>query len=292
MKILNLEKQTIPLIESSITRKRVLKENYQENYQELYEFLKKFKDKDNQILMSITLPVFNEQNIIYSVLNNLPKNELIEIIVVDDHSSDNSVKEIEKIRNEKQIRLIKHKINKGYGGAIKTGVKAAKGKVIITMDSDGQHSPLDILSLVKPIFEGEADFAIGSRYLGANYYDLPLVTRLGEAILEKVLQILFNIKIMNNQNGFRAFNKKIVPLFDDTKFQGFTFATELILKTSLNGYKIKECPIKLYHRQFGSSKINLTTLTLDLISCIFLHYLKKIKMLLFKRKNSEFRRNA
>jgi len=288
VKILNLEKQTTPLIESNNARKRVLKEKYEE----LYKFIRKFNDKDYQPLVSIVLPVYNEQNIIYSILKSLPKDELIEIIVVDDHSSDNSVKEIEKIRKEKQIRLIKHKINKGYGGAITTGVKAATGDIIITMDSDGQHSPLDILSLVKPVFEGEADFAIGSRYLGANYYDLPLVTRLGEAILEKVLQILFSIKIMNNQNGFRAFNKKIVPLFDKTKFQGFTFATELILKTSIHGYTIKECPIKLYHRQFGSSKVNLTTLTLDLFSCIFIHYLKRIKILLSKNKNSEFRRNA
>ena len=96
---------------------------------------------------------------------------------------------------------------------------------------------------------------IGSRYLGANYYDLPLITRLGEAVMEKLIQIFFKSKIMNNQNGFRAFNRKIIPLFNDTKYLDYTSATEIILKTALKGYRIKECPIKLYHRQFGSSGI-------------------------------------
>lgn len=281
MKTLDLKNERIEIIESKEVEKRIVSEKFQE----LYNYIKKFKETEDQVVLSIILPVFNEENIIYSVLENLPKNNLIEIIVVDDHSTDNSVEKIEEIRKENNIRLIKHKKNKGYGGAIVTGIMAAKGNVLITMDSDGQHSPLDICLLIKSIFEGEADLAIGSRYLGANYYDLPLVTRLGEAFMEKIIQVLFHVKIMNNQNGFRAFNRKLIPLFFNTKFKGFTFATEIILRTALKGYRIKECPIKLYHRQFGSSKVNLSKLTLNLFSCVLLYYMKKIKSLLFKRKN-------
>ena len=168
----------------------------------------------------------------------------------------------------------------------------AKGEVIITMDSDGQHSPSDILSLVKPIFEGEADFTIGSRYLGTNYYNLPLITRLGEALIEKLVQIFFGPKIMNNQNGFRALNKKIIPLFSKTRFQDFTLCTELILLASLKLYKIKECPVGIYYRQFGSSKVKLSKLTLNIFSCILLYYMKKINMIFFKSKKGDFRSNG
>lgn len=281
MKSLHLKREINPIIEPIKIDKKSLKFNYQE----LHNFLNQFNYKENQILLSIILPVFNEEKIIKSVLENLPKNKKIEIIVVDDHSTDNSVKKIEKIQNKINIKLYKHKRNTGYGGAIKTGVTVATGEYLITMDSDGQHSPLDILSLIKPIFEGEADMTIGSRYLGANYYDLPLITRLGEAMVEKLIHLLFKQKVMNNQNGFRAFNRKIIPLFDDTKYQDYTSATEIILKTALKGYRIKECPIKLYHRQFGSSGIGLKKLTLNLLSCIFQYYLKKIKLLLSSRKN-------
>ena len=254
-------------------------------FSELYNYINQFKSQDEEILMSIILPMYNEEHTIGKVLGNLPKGKLIEIIVVDDHSTDNSLEEINKVNGKNEIQVIKHKENKGYGAAIVTGINNACGRVSVTMDSDGQHSPYDILAMIKPIFEGEADYTIGSRYLGSYFYKLPVSTRLGEVLIEKLIQIFFGKKIMNNQNGFRAFNKKIIPLFNNTKYQDYTSATEIILKTALKGYRIKECPIKLYHRQFGSSKIGLTKLTLNLFSCLFLYYLKKIKILLHNRRN-------
>lgn len=252
-------------------------DNSNEKYQKLYDYLKKFVDHKDQIVLSIVLPVYNEERSINSLLCDLPNNRNIEIIVVDDHSIDNSVQEIQKVRENIDLKLYRHKVNRGYGGAIITGVKHSKGDVIVTMDSDGQHRPEDIMSLIIPVFEGEADYTIGSRYLGSNHYDLPLVTRLGEAVVEKFMQVFFNQKIMNNQNGFRAFNKKTVPLFYNTKYSGFTFATEIILRLILSNYEVKECPIKVYHRQFGASKINIRKLTFNLFSCLFRYYVRKIK---------------
>ena len=272
-----------------IEEKGKVKIELREDNKKLYQYLKQFKIRNDQVLLSIVLPVFNEENIIYSVLKNLPKNDLIEIIVVDDYSKDKSLKEIERIRNEKEIKLIKLKKNKGYGGALITGVNEAKGDVVVTMDSDGQHSPSDIISLIKPIFNGEADLTIGSRYLGVNNYNLPLITRLGEALIEKLIQIFFGLKIMNNQNGFRALNKRIIPLFLKAKYQDFTFPTEIILETILKGFRIKECPVNLYHRQFGSSKVNLYRLTLNLFLCLLIKYIKKFKMLPYRRNKRVFR---
>ncbi len=87
---------------------------------------------------------------------------------------------------------------------------------------------------------------------------------------------------MNNQNGFRAFNKKVTPLFFKTTFQDFSVPTELILLASIKGYKIKECPVDLYHRQFGSSKVKLGKLTLNIFSCILIQYIKKSKKIFSK----------
>lgn len=268
-----------PVMEKHIKPHR--KNNYE--YQELFNFLKKYISNNNEILISIILPLYNEEKTIKNILLGLPQDKSIEIIVIDDSSTDNSVTELEQIRTLKKFKLVKHKKNKGYGAAIITGLKHARGKVIVTMDSDGQHSPDDILRLVRPIFEDQVDNSIGSRYLGSCYYTLPLSTRFGEVLIEKLVQTSFGIKIVNNQNGFRAYNRKMLHIFDNIRFLGYAFCTEQIIKAKLNGYRIKEYPIKVYNREYGSSKVVLWKLALDIFSCLLIYYYKKIRYNVFKK---------
>jgi len=255
-------------------------------FSELYNYIYQFKSLDEEILMSIILPMYNEEHTIGKVLGNLPKGKLIEIIVVDDHSTDNSLEEINKVNGKNEIQVIKHKENRGYGAAIVTGIKNARGRVLVTMDSDGQHSPYDILAMIKPIFEGEADYTIGSRYLGSYFYKLPVSTRLGEVLIEKLIQIFFGKKIMNNQNGFRAFNRKVISIFKDFKYEGYAFCTEQIIRATIRGFRIKECPIKVYDRKYGTSNIILTKLTKNLFACILQYILVKLNITIFKRLNT------
>lgn len=275
MKTLSSEREIALTLKESPIKKR---NKFNFRFQELYEYLNQFKYNNHQILLSIILPAYNEEQTIKQILESLPKDDSIEIIVIDDNSTDNSVIEVKKANNNRKIKLIKHKQNRGYGGAIITGIKQAKGVVIVTMDSDGQHCPQDLLKIVKPIFEGEADCTLGSRYLGRSYYNLPIKTRLGEAIIEKILQIGFGQKIMNNQNGFRAFNRQLVPFYVKAKYHGFTYATEMLIITLANRYKIKECPVKVYEREHGVSKINLIKLILNLLTCFVRYYFKKFKV--------------
>ena len=255
------------------------------DYQKLYNFLKSFKENDKSVLLSIILPMYNEENTIRSILEKLPKNELIEIIIIDDFSSDNSLKEIKKVKHYNEFKIIHHLENRGYGNAILTGMQNAIGDVIVSMDTDGQHSPDDIFSLIKPIFDGKADYTIGSRYLGSYHYRLPIATRLGEIFVEKFFQIFFGIKIMNNQSGFRAFTKDLIPVFSKAKFLGYAFCTEQILQAKISEHKVLECPIKVYDREYGYSKIKLHILTLNILASLLINYLIKFKLnLLRKRK--------
>ncbi len=249
----------------------------------LYEFINQFKPKNDQILISIILPMYNEEHTIGKVLGNLPRGNSIEIIVVDDHSKDNSLKEIERINKNNEIKVIKHNKNRGYGAAIVTGINNARGDILVTMDSDGQHSPYDLLAMIKPILTDEADYTIGSRYLGSYFYKLPVSTRLGELLIEKLIQIFFGKKIMNNQNGFRAFNRKVISIFKDFKYEGYAFCTEQIIKATIKGFRIKECPIKVYDRKYGKSNIILTKLTMNLFSCILQYILVRLNITIFKR---------
>jgi len=255
-------------------------------YQELYSYLKSLKKKEKSVLLSIILPMYNEENTIRSILEKLPKNELIEIIIIDDFSSDDSLNEIKKVKHHNEFKIIRHLENRGYGNAILTGMQYAIGDVIVSMDTDGQHSPDDIFALIKPIFDGKADYTIGSRYLGSYHYHLPLSTRLGEILVEKFFQVFFGIKIMNNQNGFRAFNKELIPTFSKAKFLGYAFCTEQILQAKLSEYRILECPIKVYDREYGYSKINLRRLTLNIFACLLINYIIKFKLNLKKKRKT------
>ena len=256
------------------------------DFQEMYEYLNKHQNARKSVLISIILPLYNEEKTIRSILEDLPKNKSIEVIIIDDHSSDNSLNEIRKVEGYGKFKIIRHLANSGYGKAIITGMQYATGDVIVCMDTDGQHSPADILDLIKPIFEGEADYTIGSRYLGSYHYRLPIATRLGEILIEKLIQFFFGIKIMNNQNGFRAFDKKLIPLFSKAKFLGYAFCTEQILQAKLSEYRILECPVKLYNREFGYSKIRLRKLTLNIFACLLIYYLKKFRLNLLKKRKT------
>ena len=213
-------------------------ETYQQ-FKELFEEAKNNYTHKERVLISIVLPVYNEEKTIKFILEKLPKNNIIEVIVIDDNSFDDSLNEIKKAKYNSQIKIIKHRKNRGYGGALLSGIKKANGQIIVTMDSDGQHRPEDISKLITPILNQEADIAIGSRYKGSYDYELPVSTRLGEACLEKIIQLFFSQKICNNQSGFRAFNRQSLDVFKNIKYLDFAFDNEVILKSSIKGYKIK-----------------------------------------------------
>jgi len=265
---------------------RTLTSRNASDFQEMYEYLNKHKNAGKSVLISIILPLYNEEKTIRSILEDLPRNKSIEIIIIDDHSSDNSLNEIRKVEEYNKFKIIRHLANRGYGNAIITGMQYATGDIIVSMDTDGQHSPSDIFSLIKPIFDGEADYTIGSRYLGTYHYHLPIATRLGEVLIEKFIQFFFGIKIMNNQNGFRAFDKKLIPLFSKAKFLGYAFCTEQILQAKLSEHRILECPIKLFNREYGYSKIILRKLTLNIFACLLIYYLKKFHLNLLKKRKT------
>ena len=254
------------------------------DFQELYQYLKEQKSiDDDSLLLSIILPVYNEEKTISKLIQSLPIHKSIEIIMVDDHSTDNSLEEIKKAKYNGKIHIIEHKFNCGYGAALLTGIRHSKGKIFVTMDSDGQHQASDLYSLVRPIFDGQADITIGSRYKGSYNYKLPFSTRIGEAILEVVIRVLFGQLVKNNQGGFRAFHRKTYKMFEETQFHGYAFTTELLLSAVLHDYKIKECPINLLGREHGASYIVLNKLLLSIMLCIGLYAIKNIKRLFSRR---------
>lgn len=240
----------------------------------------KFNKKEilkNAIKLSVIIPLYNEENTIKNVIQKIPKYDNLEIIVVDDGSTDSSIEKVKDLKEKDQrISICKHKQNIGYGQAILTGFKKAKGDIVVTLDSDGQHAPKDIFKLIKPIIENEADVVIGSRYLGDCYYMVPFYTQMGEILIKLVLWFLFGINVGNNQSGFRAFRKEVLPYFHDLRNRGMGLTTEILFQSGLKNMRVKEVPIKVFPRIYGFSYVNLFKIIRSIFSCFIFYFIKKI----------------
>ena len=225
-------------------------------------------------LISIVIPLFNEENSIKKVIERIPNHNHYEIIIVDDGSTDNSVKKIREI-NSRIITIISHEKNKGYGAALQSGFRKAKGDIIVTLDSDSQHKPEEIPNLIEPIIRNEADLVIGSRYLGSHNYKIPLLTKVGELIVKACLKQLYGQVVGNNQSGFRAFKRELLTSLIEIDNNGMAFTTELLLKVMEKNRRVIERPIILDSRIYGSSYVKIFKITLSILSCILIYSLKK-----------------
>jgi glycosyltransferase involved in cell wall biosynthesis len=231
----------------------------------------------NKTHISVIIPLYNEENTIKSVIERIPNHQHFEIIIVDDGSKDNSIKRVQEINN-RDIKIIKHDINQGYGAAILTGFKHATGDIIITMDSDGQHNPEEIHHLIEPIINNQTDVVIGSRYLGKYNYKPPMHSRVGSYIITLALWLIYLRKVYDNQSGFRAYRKEIKKLLKDMKYTGMGFSTEILFKAAFNQLRIAEVPISVNPREFGVSYVNLIKITISVFFCILYYLLRKFKM--------------
>jgi glycosyltransferase involved in cell wall biosynthesis len=227
--------------------------------------------------ISIIIPLYNEEKSIKKVIKKIPNRNVFEVIVINDGSTDNSASRV-KESELKNLKLINHRRNKGYGAAILTGFSKVTGDIIITLDSDGQHDPKEIPKLMEPILSNKADIVIGSRYLGRCHYSIPFYTRFGEYLINMFLQLFFHQKVKNNQSGFRSFSKDYLFLFKNMDFRNFGFCTELLFKAAANDLKIREVPINVKPRKYGASYVKLFKILITISACVVKYGLKKFRL--------------
>lgn len=190
--------------------------------------------------ITVILPAFNEEVSIGSVVL-LTKFYADNVIVVDDGSSDRTAEVARKAGAE----VVQHETNKGKGVALKTGFTAATNlgaDIIVTMDSDGQHNPDDILKLVDPIIKGEAEMVNGSRYLNGLDKNTPAYRRIGQTILDTATNMNSGLKITDSQSGFRAFSASTKDIFR-FKAQGMAIESEMLADAGHHGLRITEVEI-------------------------------------------------
>lgn len=218
----------------------------------------------------VIIPAFNEGKVISKVIAGvkaeIPKNENCEILVIDDGSADDTRHKAEK----EGVKVIRHLINRGLGGALGTGFDYAKRHdfdIAVTFDADGQHDAKDLKKVVDPILKNQADIVIGSRAL-KGWKSIPWDRKLIIFLSNIITQLFFGISTTDSQSGFRAFSKKAYTRIS-IKTQKMEVSSELFSEIKRLNLKIKEVPIKVYYtpysRKKGQSNLNAVSVLARLI---------------------------
>lgn len=229
-------------------------------------------------MLSILIPAHNEEKAIGAVLDELIEvleGQKYEIIVVDDGSTDKTPKIVQK---KDSIKLIQHHYNKGYGAAIKTGIKNATNEVILIIDGDGSYPVKAIPELLKEA--DKYDMVVGART--GKEVKIQLYRRPAKWFLSKLANYLAETKIPDLNSGMRIFRRKEVERFLNILPNKFSFTTTLTLAYHTTGLLVKYVPIN-YYKRAGKSKIRPFKDGFNFIMLIFrtITYFNPLKVFLF-----------
>lgn len=203
----------------------------------------------------VTIPAYNEQKTIGRVIEEIPRSipgiDVIEIVVIDDGSSDETVQRATACGAD---YVISHRTNLGLAQAFMTGIKQAislDADVIANTDGDFQYDQRQIPLLVEPIINETADIVLGSRFKG-YIEEMPLRKKLGNQLATYVTGVLSGFRTSDAQSGFRAYNKKAAEaLYVHGKR---TYVQETIIRPARMGFRIVEVPIS-FRKRDGSSRL-------------------------------------
>ena len=200
----------------------------------------------------VIVPAYNEEESIKKVVNEIKsKNKDVDVIVVNDGSKDNTVKEAKNT----EALVVDLPCNLGIGGAVQTGYLYAYNNnydIAIQIDGDGQHDPSYIKQMVEIIQKKQADMVIGSRFIEKTGYKQTFMRKLGNNVLSFIIRILTGKKIYDTTSGYRASNREIIKRFANS--YPFDYPEpDTNLQLIVSKKVIKEIPVEMRQRTTGKS---------------------------------------
>lgn len=201
----------------------------------------------NSMRVSVVIPAYNEEAIIGTILTQIEQQPQVdEIIVVDDGSGDRTV---EVVREHPQVRLVQHPYNIGNGAAVKSGIRAATGDIIVLMDGDGQHPPAEIPNLVQHM--NRYDMVVGARGAGT---ESQWQRNVANRFFNVYASYIVGHPVVDLTSGFRAVRASIARSFIYLLPNGYSYPTTLTISIFRAGYAVKYQPFASPAR-VGQSKI-------------------------------------
>lgn len=203
----------------------------------------------------IIIPAFNEEDAITAFVDELKEVcPACDFVVVNDCSRDGT----KALCRAKGYPVLDLPVNLGIGGAVQTGYLYARENdydIAVQMDGDGQHDPRDLARLLAPLQEGQADLAVGSRFLTGEGFQSSTARRLGIGILSRAIRLRTGQVVTDPTSGFRAANRRAVALFAADYAQDYPEPESLVAALKA-GMRVCDVPANMRARMGGTSSIN------------------------------------
>ena len=199
--------------------------------------------------VGIVIPAFNEEGAIYDVVHELRRQfPDADLVVVDDGSTDATEREA---RREPGVHIVSHQRNRGYGAALKSGMRVCSASVIVWFDGDGQHRAQDVEAIAGPVLSGEVDANFGARQGNLAY----VINRVpGKWLLRMVAQLIARRHIPDLNCGLRAFRRRVIGRYLHLLPDGFSASATSTLLMIKRGYPIRFTSIEAKPR-IGTSTV-------------------------------------
>lgn len=212
---------------------------------------------ENSDKLTLVIPAYNEENSLRIYLHDLVsecKKLNYFIIIVNDGSTDGTGTILSKYEGIEDVVIIKHKVNKGYGAALKTGISSTNTNYVVTFDADGQHKLKDVTNLYNFILETDGDLVIGRRNKGSS-----LFKRLGKRFIRSFAKLLMPLPISDLNSGMKIYKTSAAKGY--LRYCPDTMAFSDIITLLFIYYKnlVLEIDIDIHERKYDQSKINIKT---------------------------------
>jgi len=206
--------------------------------------------------LSIIIPCYNELNTLNDIINATRKlhYDNKEIILIDDFSSDGTRELIKKSIEAKVDKVIYHDRNIGKGAAVRSGIIAATGDILVIQDADLEYDPEEILKIIEPILNGKADVVYGSRFVGATPHRVLYFWHLvANKLLTTLSNMFTNITLTDMETCYKAFKREIIQSITIEENR-FGFEPEITAKVARMNCRIYEVGISYYGRTYEEGK--------------------------------------
>ena len=210
----------------------------------------------NQFCLSVIVPVYNEQQTVGTVVNRLRSTGIpMQIILVDDGSSDGTGTAVDCFESDEDVVVLHHDRNRGKGAAIRTGIEVATGDVIVIQDADQEYNPADFRYLLQPIVNGEADVAYGTRY---GHYDRqlsPLWHQTVNSFITWLASLAIGIRLSDVETCYKMSRRETFEdILPELREPRFGIEIELTARWARRGLRFTERPIQYHHRWYDEGK--------------------------------------
>jgi glycosyltransferase involved in cell wall biosynthesis len=204
-------------------------------------------------LLSVVMPVYDEKATLEEIIDRVLAVPLrVELIAVDDASTDGSREVLERLSRERGFRVLFQDRNRGKGAAVRKGIEAATGDVIVVQDADLEYSPEEYPDLLDLIVKGKSDAVFGSRFIGRHRCFL-FTHYLANLFLNLVTNVLYNTTMTDMETCFKAVRAEVLKDLD-LKSDRFGIEPEITAKLFKRGARVYEVPITYEGRDYSEGK--------------------------------------